>query len=466
MSSHRFRVDLLAIAPVRAVLTSAVYPFAVQVVLLAALIGLAANGFGLGLGMDAGVLLTYRKTNLTTLVVWGLWWPGLIVATLAFGRIWCAVCPLEAVHRIGDSAARVIGWRRLTLSKPLRDGWLTVALYLLLQVLVAVFSVHRVPHLTAVMLVVMVGLALVVGFAFDHPRAFCRAFCPARALLSVYGRYSPLQVDVRDTDLCARCQGKECTRDDLRFRFHPRSCPSMLRPFAREASDGCNECLQCAAVCPHDNVGLGIVPATSPARRILALRPFEAAFVWVVLGFVAYEVTGETKSLESLFLWIPSQAAAHVPALPSGWSKVAWNLAAFPVVFWSLVAGLAAIARGHGKGSVLIAVTTGAAPMIAVAHAAKAMAKVTSWGGFLPLAVRDPRGLETLRQLAEGSVSAPSKAIGLPVLGGAMLAVLLYVGITSVRWTRHAQNRGAVNVGLVAAGVLFGGVLMVWIAGS
>ena len=43
-------------------------------------------GLGIGLGRSPAELLTLRKTNLTNLAVWGLFWPGLIVLTLAAGQ--------------------------------------------------------------------------------------------------------------------------------------------------------------------------------------------------------------------------------------------------------------------------------------------------------------------------------------------------------------------------------------------
>ena len=40
--------------------------------------------------------------------------------------------------------------------------------------------------------------ALVTGLVFRQPRSFCKAFCPSGALLSVYGRYNPVQLEARD----------------------------------------------------------------------------------------------------------------------------------------------------------------------------------------------------------------------------------------------------------------------------
>jgi len=144
------------------------FPILLQGAALVAVGWLAANGIGLGTGMPADDLMTLRKTNLTTLVVWGLWWPGMIAVALALGRVWCTVCPMELVNRIGDALARKVGWPRGRLSAFLRAGWMTVALYLVLQLFVAGLSIHRVPHFTAILLLSLIGLALFPVLCFGR----------------------------------------------------------------------------------------------------------------------------------------------------------------------------------------------------------------------------------------------------------------------------------------------------------
>lgn len=85
----------------------ALFPLALQGMMLVAFALLLVNGLGHGTDLPSEALLTFRKTNLTTLAVWGLWWPAMIAVALAFGRVWCTVCPMELVNRVGDALARV-----------------------------------------------------------------------------------------------------------------------------------------------------------------------------------------------------------------------------------------------------------------------------------------------------------------------------------------------------------------------
>jgi hypothetical protein len=354
--------------------------------------------------------------------------------------------------------------RRETVVRPaLRDGVLRAGRFLHQAVIQQ--TLHRVPHYTALLLLVLLGGALLTGLILRQPRSFCQGFCPAAALLSVYGRYTPLQLDARDPDICATCRTRDCVRGANRYRFDNRSCPSLLRPFHREPSDGCVLCLQFVKVCPHDNIGVGIVAAEAPARRKSMLRPFEAAFVMLALGFVAHEVIGEVRWLDSLFHIVPTWLATSIPAVPFRWLEALWFLLVFPFAVWAAIAGVGYLA-GHRTGlrSLLLAAATGAAPVVAVAHLAKAMAKVASWGAFLPLSLRDPRGVESFGRIADDALVSPARLLDLSIVGWVMLALILLVAWRAMRWASQmpAESAVAAKVGLAGAAALFSGVLTVW----
>jgi len=460
------KLDLLAVAPVRALVRRTGFPLLFQLGTLAALVVLMVMGFGQGLGHSDRELMLFRKTHLTTLVVWGLWWPGMIAAALLLGRVWCTVCPLELVNRLGDAVARRIGYSRAPLGKLLRAGWLSLAVYLVMQVLVAGISMHRVPHTTAVMLAALLGTALFTGLTFRHPRSFCAGFCPAAALLSVYGRFTPLQLSKRDGLVCRECETKDCTDAVNRYNLDGRSCPSLLRPHEHAPSDGCVLCLQCAKVCPHDNMGFGVVDAAAPARRQTLLRPFEAAFVMIALGFVAHEVVGEVKWLDRYFHLVPAGLQALAPGVSFGWVEAAWFLVLFPLLVWTLIGGASSI-LGHRGGlrALLLGAATGAAPVVALAHLAKATAKVASWAGYLPLALADPLGGETFRAITDDRLAAPAPLAPLTILGWVALLALGVTGWRAWRWARRlpAGAPMVARVGLLSTAVFFSAVLVFWV---
>lgn len=463
--SDHLRRDLLARHWARALVAWRGFPVAIQALLLAVVVLLAFNGWGIGLTESAEELRTLRKTNLTTLVVWGLWWPAMIGSALALGRVWCTVCPMELVNRVADGAGRRLGYRRVPLGRWFRAGWFVLLAYLVLQILVAGISIHRVPHHTAVLLTALLAAALVTGVVFREPRSFCRSFCPAGALLSVYGRYTPIQLDVRNREVCSACEGKDCIDPRNRSGFDKRSCPSKLLPYAKGPSDPCVLCFQCAKVCPLDNVGFGLIGADQRSHRGKLLRPFEAAFVMLAAGFVAHEVVGEVKWLDGWFHWVPLALRSLVPSVSFGWFEAAWFLLMFPLLLWTIVTCLAYLLGHRDRLSpLLLAAATGAAPVVALAHLAKAVAKTASWASFLPFSVRDPAGMNTFGRLMDHSLQAPRSLADLPVIGWMMLALIAVVGWRSWCWLRQAPSAflPAARAGFVSTAILFTVVLAIW----
>ena len=463
--SSQFTLDLVSLGILRWVIKSAWVPIILQVLTLVIAAGLLLNGWGIGGSHSPDELMTLRKTNLTTLSVWGLWWPAMILIALLFGRAWCTVCPMELINRMGYRFGTLLGLPRRALGRWLSAGWFILLAYVVLQLLVAGVKLHRVPHLTSIMLLVLAALALGVGIVFDKPRSFCKGFCPAKPLLSIYGRFTPLQLDVRDPEMCEGCATRECVDSARRDRFDARSCPSLAVPFDRTASDDCVLCFQCAKACPYANVGFGLVRPTASSRRPALLKPYEAVFVLLAAGFVAHEVIGEVKPMDAYFHAVPERLNALLPSVSFGWFEAGWFLVLLPLVLWTATS-VGAYAWGY-RGSVtrlLVAAATGAAPVVAIAHLAKAVAKIGSWGGYLPGSLADPRGIETFNVYASGHATAPARLVGLPLLGWLMIVLLLALTWRSWRGLRDsaAELLPAAKAGAAATALFFIVTLLAW----
>ena len=418
------RGDLLATVPGRALLRASWFPVGIQVVMLGIAIWLGYVGWNIGRDSSNADLLILRKTNLTTLAVWGLWWPVMVVIALAFGRAWCTVCPMELLNRAGY---RLAVWTRVPqgeLGTWLRAGWFVVIAYVVLQVVVAGMSMHRVPYLTAYMLLVLGMMAFVTGVIYRRPRSFCHSFCPAKALLAVYGRFTSLQLDVRDPEVCVDCTTRECVDPALRDRFDKRSCPSQIAPFNRNPADGCVLCMQCAKVCPYDNIGVGLAKSTAGSRQSMLLQPYETVFVLTATGLVLHKVLEEVRVLVPWSKGVPTWLNGFAPDISFGWFEALWFLLLLPLLFWGVTAGCAYVLGYRGSLTRLLTIAaTAAAPLVALGHVAKGAAKMSTWAGYLPGSLRDPRGLDYLAQYNEGS-TPPGDLAGLPVLGAVMLLLL------------------------------------------
>lgn len=468
MKDSRFiQGNLLSLGLSRRVLGSPWFPIAFQAAFLLLGAALVWNGWGIGAGLQDQDLKILRKTNLTVLAVWGLWWPGMILIVLGFGRLWCTVCPMELASRVGRWAGFRLGTARLPLGRFLRAGWFVFGAYVVLQVLVAGLSLHRIPHGTALLVLALGGLAFGAGLGFVEERAFCKTLCPAAGLLSVYGRHARLQLGKVDGGTCESCTTKDCVKLENRDHFDARSCPSLLRPFERHPSDGCVLCFQCAKACPHGNLGYGSLSAEASSYHARPLKPSEAAFVLVAAGFVSHEVMGEVPLLDALFHWAPSQLARLLAPLGFGWCEALWFLALFPALFWSmaLLVGWAA-GEGGRVGPRLLVMAGAAAPVVALAHLAKALAKIGSWGGYLPMALQDPTGLAAMRSLARHHVADPGVWWGIPALGRVLFLGVAALALGSLRRPRRRLEGDFLpshRIGFTSATFLYLGILFSWL---
>jgi polyferredoxin len=291
-TAHPDGFDLVRLRAVRALLLWRGFPYVPQAVILTVFIAMIALSWG-RFPPDGISAKLFGKSHLTTLLIWGIWWPSIIWMTVLFGRVWCMVCPLELVSNLAERLGRLIGIRQSAPRRWMISGAIAVALYGLIQLLVAAVHIHRIPAYTAWFLVGLLAFPAIVGIFFKD-RTFCRVLCPVGQLLATYGRGGMLAVRAASAEACAACIGKDCLRACNRTKWDGRSCPSLLNPPKLNSDRDCLVCGQCIKSCQPDNM------------RLLLRRPFHekdtrepvaswptTAFVMLVSGFVTWELCAE-----------------------------------------------------------------------------------------------------------------------------------------------------------------------------
>jgi len=460
-----FTYDLLLLRPVRVLIRWAGFPYAFQSVMLAVFVVLALLSWRL-FPPDGVPEKLFAKTDLVQLIVWGLWWPAMVWLAVLLGRAWCAVCPLELVANVTERLARVAGIRQRPLGRRLRAGFVIVALYALIQVLVAGVHLHRIPAYTSIFLWGLLATAAAVGLLFKD-RAFCRGFCPVGLLLGTYGRGGMLAVRTGSHTQCSSCTGKGCVLHCNRDRWTGRSCPSLLNPARLDSNRDCLVCGECIAACEPDVMQLQIRSPFHPAdsRERLASWPV-VLFVMMASGFVSYELCTEWPAAKAAFLWIPERVAPVLGlGAGNGWIKGMWTLFFFPLFLW-LVLGIAV--RAGGSASTLKEawrrLALPLAVVVAAGHMAKGLAKVASWGGFLPGALRDPVGTDTALAIVAGDLPTPAPLVALPWVSTIGVLLIVLAGFFSVREARLADpgTRRRLTVPLLALASCYGLIVLGW----
>ena len=430
--------DLLRLRPVRALFNWRGFPYVFQAVTLLFFIGLAVLAWGhyAPAGVNAKL---YAKSNLATLLIWGIWWPAMVWIAVLFGRVWCMVCPLELVSNLSERLVRRLGIRQLTLRRWATSGAVIVALYALLQFLVAGAHINRVPAYTSLFLIGLLSMAAITGLVFKD-RAFCRGFCPVGMLLGTYGRGGMLAIRPDSGKNCGTCSVKDCHSAANRHKPDARSCPSLLNPSRLDSNRDCILCGQCVKSCRSGNM------------RLFLRRPFAGGDVWerfaswpvtvfvmLVSGFVTWELCAEWPKAEELFLFVPELVNRSLgSAWLSGHIEGLWAMVMFPLLIWALMGlGMRALGESAGIGKLWRRIALPVAAVVSVGHMSKGLAKFVTWVGFLPHALRDPNGTQTVVEISRGILPKPGALLSLPLV--ALIASTL-IGLGAFYAVRVART--------------------------
>jgi hypothetical protein len=191
--------------------------------------------------------------NLATALTW-TWARALaVVGLLAVGNFFCLACPFTLPRAL----ARKFHFRISTRAFPaaLRSKWLAAGLLVVFFWAYEAFDLWDRPAATAALILVYFAAAFLVDAVF-RGASFCKYVCPigqfqfAGSLAAI----TPLEVKVRQPDVCARCTTHDCLRGNA--NTSSRGCELDLFLPAKSGGLDCTFCLDCVKACPHDNVGL------------------------------------------------------------------------------------------------------------------------------------------------------------------------------------------------------------------
>jgi ferredoxin len=192
--------------------------------------------------------------NLATTLSWLHFRGVLVMVLLTAGNFFCLACPFMLVRQF----ARRFLKPRFDWPRALRNKWISVALFVLILFTYELFDLWSSPWWTAWLILAYFITVLVVDGLFKHA-SFCKFVCPIGQFNFIASTLSPLEVKVRDQEVCTSCQTKDC----IRGRRAPssdlvviRGCELALFQPRKVGNMDCTFCLDCVHACPHDNVGI------------------------------------------------------------------------------------------------------------------------------------------------------------------------------------------------------------------
>jgi len=221
--------------------------------------------------------------NFSIVFVWIAWWAILIlVAVPFFGRGWCAVCPIplpgEWLQRGAVLAppGKRPKWLNLRVPKMFRNIWLQNISFLLLALFSSVLLTT--PNITGIVLAMMLFAAIGLSMVFER-RAFCRYLCPVGGFIGLYSQSAPIELRIKDKQVCVKCEGKPCYNGSAAGY----GCPWDVFPGGLTKNTYCGLCMECLRTCPYDNIAINVRPFSADLAKP-STRMDEAFKAFIMLG--------------------------------------------------------------------------------------------------------------------------------------------------------------------------------------
>ncbi|HIQ06055.1 MAG TPA: 4Fe-4S binding protein [Anaerolineae bacterium] len=281
--------------------------------------------------------------NFGIVFVWIVWWALLIIILVPFfGRLWCAMCPIPApgewlqrrgVIRRVPGRPRTLRWRW---PRRLKNIWLQNFGFLGVAIFSAMILTR--PSISAWLLLGFVLTGVILSLLYEN-RVFCRYVCPVGGFIGLYSLMAPLELRVKDTQVCREHTSKDCligTEDSY-------GCPWMVFPGSLTRNTYCGLCTECLKACPKDNIVLNLRPFGSDLLVAKGRRLDEAYKAFIMLGCALLY----SAVLLGPWGWVKSWA--NMDTLPH-WvlyavGFVAINLLLLPGLFWLTIAAARRLAR-------------------------------------------------------------------------------------------------------------------------
>jgi polyferredoxin len=239
--------------------------------------------------------------NLSTKMIWTIWWAGIIFTFVLVGRMWCFMCPVGA---LSEWISRISSPLRRFPVK-LRNLWIANGIFIVLTWLDAQLGVVRSPLITGILLLIIIVISITIAMFYQR-RTFCRYLCPIGGIIGLYSMFSAVELRSNNCNTCKGHDRKDCYKGNE----NGYGCPMFETIPYMDNNSHCNFCGECIKSCPKDNIMIRFRPFFKDAWTTTKQSLDQAALAVVLVG-VSIFVTGDM--LKPWDGWIKS-AMSLVPA--------------------------------------------------------------------------------------------------------------------------------------------------------
>ena len=302
--------------------------------------------------------------------------------------------------------------------KWLLSGWAISIFYIFILVYgINILAIHRNPAYMASYLTFIIVVSIVIGIIYEK-NTFCRYVCPVGHLLGIYSRISMWGWRVKNPTICTDCSDKSCIQKKYRYSLNNKSCGVNLYPAKIEDNSHCILCAGCLKTCNNyqnkntygrPNPGFIKVGFSNGLLNAKPMIVAEWFFLFIVSGFVIYEIFSEFNSAKSVLLFLPNFINTTLLISNAAVKSLLKSIYLFfflPAIFWFLPFLIIKISKETLSikdyvlyyGLVFI-------PIVAAAHLSKAILKTTSRIPYFKYIINDYKGIETAKAIVAKNIS-------------------------------------------------------------
>ncbi|MFQ5605466.1 MAG: 4Fe-4S binding protein [bacterium] len=302
--------------------------------------------------------------NIAPTLTWNIWWIGLIFLILFFGKMWCYVCPWDALtnwltrlsfFKIKQDTVN-LGWRWPRFFKNI---YLATILFVFLTWLELGYHVTLSPEATATLGLLMFGLVFVPGLLFEK-KSFCRYGCLIGRVSGLYAMFSPVEIRPRDLDICSNCKTADCLKGN--GTGYP--CPTGQYLKTMTANTYCTMCAECFRTCKYDNVAFNVRPFAADLLHAPKPKKDEAYLALILFSLTAFHGLTMTPNWKSFVQNIQQTISVGELAAFSLGMLISLTL---PVLIYGLSVWLSKIFSGESQKSIFSLFTKYAYGLIPIA---------------------------------------------------------------------------------------------------
>jgi ferredoxin len=242
--------NLLKFEPIRRFILSKLYPNVFRiasVIIFFSVIWLLLFGFN-----------GYAKN--TSLLVWAICWPVIIISLLLTSRLFCGLCPFRT---IAEKVQKIMSVK-LKPSDFIKTYGPYIGVFGLALILCSehITDMPNYPLATAILLLSILGFT-VVFYVLYGSYSWCRYICPLGLMNGIYSKLSIIEIRA-NTNVCySECKYPACYKGTEENE----GCTMNLGVFNMYTNEDCIMCGQCIKNCKYDAINLNLrVPAAELVR--------------------------------------------------------------------------------------------------------------------------------------------------------------------------------------------------------